>query len=153
MIYRTSRRFILLFALCATLGACREDDDRTLEATASAEAPAEVQVWLEPTSDEAPGAFLAKLSGEDVAQIDALLTDAAALYRENTRMIANRIGQLWVANRRAGDSTTVVQLLTEFTQIDPGAEKSIGPRIQQYRVLREQGLDHGSAIERLREGQ
>lgn len=142
-------RTLLLAAMCAALVGCREEEDRTLHSTT---ASAEVQTaddWLDANSTQPPDQFLARLSGEEADTIGPLLAQATSRYREDPRMIANRIGQLWSFIHKDTPSVSVVQLLSEFTRIDAGPEQSIGPRIQQYRVLREQGAAHDEAIKQL----
>lgn len=151
MTHRDSRhlraRLGVLLALSLALSACREDDAQTLPSTTDT-APVQRTngAWLEPSSNEKPAAFLSRLSQEDEAELAPLLEGAATRYSEGPRMIANRIGQLWQDLQIEDQEVTVKKLLSEFNKINPGPERSISSRLQRYRVLRDQGLDHAQAI-------
>lgn len=149
---RVPAQVVVLLAMSLILSACREEDEATLPSvTETAPAAGTTVEWLEPSSREKPAAFLARLTQENEADLEPLLNMAASHYREGPRMIANRVGQLWQDLRHESAAITVATLLTEFTGIGVGPEKSIGPQIQQYRVLRDQGLTHQAAMVSLAE--
>ena len=156
MTERASRRFPrrlgVLLAVGLTLSACYEDEDQTLPAsTEAATEKTEGDTWLEPGADENPAAFLARLSHEDEAALAPRLEAVAARNREGPRMTANRIGQLWQDMTQAGEQIEMTALLDQFAQTRQVPEKSIGPILQQYRVLRDQGRDHTAAMTALSE--
>lgn len=138
----------MLLAASLMLAACYEEEDATLPATIESVAPKKnTRDWLEPSSNEDPLAFLMRLSGEDAQDLAPGLERASGRYREGPRMIANRIVQLWQGLGADGeDPVPIARLLDEFSRIEPAPEKSIGAIIQQYRVLRDQGLTHQAAM-------
>lgn len=135
---------------CAVLvlAACYEEDGDTLPGNAATPAPvASGATWLDPADPETPAAFLSRQSGQDMARIAPALNGAAERYRESPRMIANRILQLAAEMRLRGDPAPPLDdLLATLAAAGPGIGDSIGPVVQHYRVLRDQGRDHATAL-------
>ena len=135
----------LAMAALLALSACREDEDTTIPAAAhdAAEAPEAAQDWLEVGDDRTPLAFMADSTGLPQGELSPGLQALAAHYRESPRMIANRLVQLW--EQPPAPMPGLPQLMRDLLPKGPG-QLSLGPVIQQYRVLREQGADHATAI-------
>lgn len=152
---RSTRPMMLVLMLVLALSGCREDEDDTLPALGDAAAGAAPGAswaapggeWLEPTEDEPPLVFIARVTGAPQDEVAPHLQHAADVYRESPRMIANRAVQLWDEIGRKDD--VPVDIVTLLAQLAPGGDTpghSIGPVIQHYRVLRGQGADHAAAM-------
>ncbi|MGN7869690.1 protein moxZ [Paracoccus sp. 22332] len=143
--YRTAAMTALM---ALALSACREEEP-TLPAASEQvhRMPAEGQAWLDATGDEAPSAFLARVTGHPAYGIAPSLDRATAAYGDSPRMIANRAAQLWDEIRRKDDPPIAVAALLDQLAAGGGPDRpSIGPVIQHYRVLRAQGADHAAAM-------
>lgn len=142
----------LAMAALLALSACREDEDATIPAAphASAEAPADARDWLGVGDARSPLAFVADSTGLPRGELSPGLDALAAHYRESPRMIANRVVQLW--EQPPGALPALPQLMADLLPRGAG-QHSLGPVIQQYRVLREQGADHATAIAAAVEGE
>lgn len=147
-------RFAVTLAMAAVLvlPACREDDDVTIPAAAhdTAEAPQGARDWLEVGDARTPLAFMAESTGLPQGELSPGLDALAAHYRESPRMIANRVVQLWEQPPAA--LPELPQLMADLLPKGAG-QPSLGPVIQQYRVLREQGAGHATAIAAAVEGE
>lgn len=142
----------LAMAALLALSACREDEDATIPAAphAATEAPADARDWLDVGDARSPLAFMAESTGLPESELSPGLDALAAHYRESPRMIANRVVQLW--EQPPGAVPPVPQLMAELLPKGAG-QHSLGPVIQQYRVLREQGADHATAMTAAVEGE
>lgn len=141
-------RFVITLACTALLAlpGCREDRDETIPAAArpTAEAPPEARDWLEVGDPRAPLAFMADATRLPPGELSPGLVALEHHYRESPRMIANRVIQLW--EQPPGALPPVPRLMADLLPRADGPPRSLGPVIQHYRVLRENGLDHDRAI-------
>lgn len=140
------RRFVVHAAMLLALSACYEEDDQTLPSTTT-DKPAVAQDahWLEVDDPRSPVAFLASQSGIAEAILAPRLQALSAHYRESPRMIANRVLQLW----QEYPDQPMDGLMTDLVPADGRAEESLGPVVQQYRVLRANGVDHADAMAKI----
>lgn len=143
-------RALSIIALVVLCG-CYEEEDETLPAAEETEVVSESIAgsgsWLETNDEEKPLAFVARVTGGDADRIALGLARASALYRESPRMIANRVVQLWQEVEQKDDrGIDMAMLLDDLTTIGTMPKHSLGAVIQQYRVMRAQGLDHATAI-------
>lgn len=131
------------------LSACR-DEEPTLPAASSQDVQAEPNEpdWLEASENETPLAFLARVSQTTPGSIAPSLSRAAATYDDSPRMIANRTTQLWHEIRQKDDPLIAIHvLLDQLAMRQDAPDRSIGPVIQHYRVLRAQGHPHDAAMQ------
>lgn len=134
-----------------TLGGCREDEDETLPANPI---PAQQEdgdpgenEWLEVTSTEMPVDFIARVTAVPAGKIAPRLDRATALYQESPRMIANRSVQLWQEIRQHHEEIDIIRLLDDLApENTPPRTDSLSAVIQDYRMLRSQGIAHATAI-------
>ena len=127
---------------------CREDEDEVIAAkqrTSPAPAAAAPE-WLQVADPRQPAAYLAQVTGQTAPELSPGLTVLARHYRESDRMIANRLAQLWAT--APPDLPALPRLMQDLIPPDDGQHRSLGPVIQQYRVLRDQGTSHDEAIAR-----
>lgn len=139
---------VLLPALLA-LQACYEDSEPLPAAAEGVTLRGGEEIagaWLEPGSREAPADWLSRLSGEDGDDLAALIRRADSRWREDPRMIANRFAGLW---RDTGQVLPLTGLIEAFLKLPPGGEATLSALIQSYRVLRDQGSDHATALRAL----
>jgi len=137
----------LAMAALLALPGCREDEDETIPAAPRAETAPLPQApdWLELGDGRTPLAFMAQTSGLSESEVSPGLLALENRYRESPRMIANRVVQLWA--EPPGPVPVLPQLMRDLLPpAGDGGRRSLGQVIQQYRVLREQGLDHAAAI-------
>lgn len=140
----------LALAAMLALSGCYEEEDETLPASTQEqeESGAVPDTWLDVEDKEPPLAFIARVTGEEAAELSPLLQQAARRYRESPRMIANRVVQLQAEIRQRGDaSISAVSLLQALTAGDRTPHGgSLGAVVQYYRVSRLQGADHAHAL-------
>lgn len=147
--HQRSLTVALAVAAVILLSACR-DEDPTLPAASSQDVHAEPNApdWLEASEDETPLAFLARVTQIPPGLIAASLERATAAYDDSPRMIANRTAQLWQEIRQKDDPPMPIHaLLDQLAMRQNGLDRSIGPVIQHYRVLRAQGHPHDAAMQ------
>lgn len=141
--------FALAGAAVILLSACR-DEDATLPAASGQDLHAEPNApdWLEASENETPLAFLARVSQAPPGLIAPSLERAAAMYDDSPRMIANRTAQLWQEIRQKDDPPMPMHVLLDQLALRQDVpNRSIGPVIQHYRVLRAQGHPHDAAMQ------
>lgn len=140
---------VALVPALLALQACYEDSE-PLPAAADERvvqlASGEADAWLEPGSREAPSAWLSRQSGEAEARLAPLVQLADARWREEPRIIANRFAGLW---RDTEAALPPSQLIADFLALPPRPEGTLAALIQSYRVLRNQGADHTTALRSL----
>jgi hypothetical protein len=138
------------------VSACREGDD-VAKAGSGMKLPsnsARIQDviktqnnWLDPGERESPAAFVARQTGGDYDMIVARLPFVEQHFRETPRMVANRLVQLWETSREADPNPSIEEILDELSKGSSAAPRVfIGPLVQQYRVMIEEGVPHGPAL-------
>lgn len=135
-------------SILLALSACYEEEEQTLPSAEAPQGPAAKAVpWLEIGDGRAPGAFLAAETGLPADRLAPLLDDLSARYWESPRMIANRVLQL----AQEYPDTPLDRMMADLGpaqdgRAQDGAAQSLGPVVQQYRVLRAQGASHADAV-------
>lgn len=117
--------------------------------------------WLEINSHITPEQWLASrhepalrpADDPEVQRIRVLLQDAHRLYRESTRMIANRAVQVEVALKEHGAEDTAVALLTDISTLagEVGQTEGFGAICHHYLNMRVNGLDRSTVIATLKD--
>lgn len=136
-------RLAASMSILLALSACYEEEEQTLPSAEAPQGPAAKAVpWLEIGDGRAPGAFLAAETGLPADRLAPLLDDLSARYWESPRMIANRVLQL----AQEYPDTPLDRMMADLGPAQDGAAQSLGPVVQQYRVLRAQGASHADAV-------
>ncbi|MBY5989991.1 hypothetical protein [Roseovarius atlanticus] len=143
-------------ALVLGVSACRDEneDARAGSGTTLPSNSARVQDvietrnnWLDPGERESPAAFLARQTDGDYDMIVARLPVVEQHFRETPRMVANRLVQLWETSRDADPTPSLEEILDELGKGSSAAPRVfLGPLVQQYRVMIEEGVPHGPAL-------
>lgn len=146
-------RLAASMSILLALSACYEEEEQTLPSAEAPQGPAAKAVpWLEIGDGRAPGAFLAAETGLPADRLAPLLDDLSARYWESPRMIANRVLQLaqeypdTPLDRMMADLGAAQDGVARDGRAQDGAAQSLGPVVQQYRVLRAQGASHADAV-------
>lgn len=146
--FRHVPRIALVIGLLAAT-ACREEesaDTLTSPSVSAGAQPAAQDDWLDVGAAEPPEAFLARKTGADPAALASSFPKVAGHFTESPRMVANRLAQLWQESQTAPDAPGLTQLMAELTPAPDDPRVSLGTLLNQYRVLRERGESHGTAI-------
>src|SRR5690606_8767287 len=151
---RTSLRLASAAALALTaifsLAGCYEDeDDKVLASPTAGETTVSSSgsEWLDPDASEPPPLFVARATGSDPALFAEHFAEVDARFRESSRMVANRLVQLWHESRQSEQQSDLLDLMQSLAADQTATRTiSLGSLVQQYRVLRGQGQDHDAAI-------
>lgn len=135
-------RYAASAMILLALSACYEEEDTTIPSASQPEAPEAQSSWLAVDDSRPPASFLAAETGAPAASLSAELDRLSARYRESPRMIANRVLQLW----REYPELPPDRLMADLVAAGDTPAHSLGPVIQQYRVLRAAGADHATAL-------
>jgi hypothetical protein len=157
-------RALVIVAIALALVACSDDPPTESQAPARAETPkpaAHRQPWLKVTDGMPPEQWLAsREAGRDLDQYEPAVADmrrvlevAAARFRDQPRMIANRAVQLEGMLGEKDIAERAPRLIVTLSQV-PGPHRSIesfSALTQQYYNLRVEGLGQGPAIDTLKQ--
>jgi hypothetical protein len=145
----------LLFAGCDDSSSINQHADQRSGLTQSQAQPG----WLDPTSDIDPAGWLISreasrgktVKAEEADIIKASIANAAKIFKEDPRMIANRAVQLEVMLDPTDDRETAVWLVEVLTDVvrEPGRVEGFGAIGQQYFNLRKSGLSERAALDDL----
>lgn len=138
---------------------CSEDSPTPTHKTEAASSSKEIS-WLEPGSELTPQQWLLSrreksvrpLNSPEVLRVKKLLDAAHQLYRESSRIIANRTVQVEEALREEGFDEDAISILEDLGGIagEVGQTEGYGALSQHYLNMRTKGLGRGEALAELK---
>lgn len=134
---------------------CSEESPPPAHKIEAARSSKEIR-WLEPGSDLTPQQWLLSrreksvrpLNSPEVLRVRKLLDAAHQLYRESSRIIANRTVQVEEALREKGFEEDAIRILEDLGGIagEVGQTEGYGALSQHYLNMRTKGLGRGEAL-------